>query len=240
MKKFIVYFFLCLCFFVCGCGESEMNPMSPSNGVSKLSKLYTSSVNLSNPYDVVGQAYYSLYDTYYSAKHDLSTVEAVVDTLTVMAVQDSVFVSLAPASYQFTAQTDVVAILSCDTICQDALLTTCFVSASTRNGFKAFLEDYVLLCEGSSDYSSIHNYVVAYENSILGDTLLSLPEKRLLMIATSIARHTAHAKKKKPKKNTDPEWTLLVTNLYGALDGGMRSDADAVIEALAVGILINK
>lgn len=240
MKKFIVYFFLCLCFLVCSCGESEMNLMSPSKSVSQLSKLYTSSVNLSNPYDVVGQVYYSLYDTYYSSKHDPSTVEAVVDTLTVMAVQDSVFVSLAPVSYQFTAQTDVVAILSCDTICQDALLTTCFVSASTRNGFKAFLEDYVLLCEGSSDYSSIHNYVVAYENSILTDTLLSLQEKRLLLIATSIARHTAHAKKKKPKKNTDPEWTLLVTNLYGALDGGMRSDADAVIEALAVGILSNK
>lgn len=238
MKNFIIYSLLC--FFVSSCTESTPDSISTLSVEVNYAQKTSSPINLSNPYDFLGQVYYSLYDVYYTSKHHPSTVQAVVDTLNVMAAQDSVFISLAPASFQFSAVSEVGSVLDCNSMCQGSLLPTYFSSASTRNGFSSFLDDYVLLCDGTSSYGAVHDFVVAYENVLLTDTLIPLSEKRLLLITTSIARHTAYAKKKKPKKNTDPEWTLLVTNLYGALDGGTRTDADAVIEALAVGIMSNK
>lgn len=240
MKNFIVYFFLCFWFLVSSCSESTIDSTATPAVSTHYAKKTSSPVNSSNPYDTIGQAYYSLYDAYYSSKHHPSTVQAVVDTLTIMAAHDSVFGTLAPVSFQFTAVSEVGAVLACNSTCQGSLLTSYFSTASTRSDFVAFLDDYVFLCEGTSDYGAVHDFIVAYENVLLADTFISMTEKRLLLLTTSIARHTAYAKKKKPKKNTDPEWALLVTNLYGALDGGLRSDGDAVVEALVVGIMSNK
>jgi hypothetical protein len=239
MKNFMRCFFIFSWLLVFSCSDTSMVDEFSSYDALLSAKEF-SPANTTNPYDSLGLVYYSLYDRYYSSGHIPSTITAVVDTLNMMVAKDSIFHLIAPLSYQYSGVHEVDALLNCNVSCQDGLLASYFSSPQAQADFIDFLDDYETRCLGSSTFGDLYDYVVDYEDFVQHDTILTVGEKRLLLIATSIARYTAYAKKKKPKKNTDPEWALLVTNLYGAMDGATRTDADAVMEALVVGIMRNK
>lgn len=54
-----------------------------------------------------------------------------------------------------------------------------------------------------------------------------------------MARHSAYMARKKPKKNTDPDWTILVVNIVAAADGAENGMAKSVTEGLVGGITSN-
>ena len=60
------------------------------------------------------------------------------------------------------------------------------------------------------------------------------------MTSTSILRFSAYRAKKKPKKNTDPDWLIWVTHVYGAEEGAEENEAKAIVTALVTGIVSNK
>lgn len=223
------------------CAEETTGLILVEQVSSSLYKKTVSPENIDNPYDSLGALYYDLYDAYYSSGSVPSTVAVTVDSLTVFATAHGAFMDLVgSSSYSFGMQTEVLDLLGCMPYCKDTIVASTFVTAKAKNLFGSFLNDYESACFTSSDYETIHTVVVDYEALVLVDTLFSTTEKRKFLIVSSIARYTAYAKKKKPKKNTDPEWALLISNLTAALEGAERSDADAVFGSLLAGILENK
>jgi len=95
------------------------------------------------------------------------------------------------------------------------------------------------LCETEDDYEVIYNYIVAYETIVLKSTSFTESDKRVALITTSVARHSAYYRKKRPKKNKDPEWDLMVGNIIAATDGAATGIQESVMRALIVGIAQN-
>jgi len=241
MKNKILWLIVFPLILFSSCAE-ETTGLIPAEPVS--SSLYKKTVspeNIDNPYDSLGAVYYDLYDAYYSSGSVPSTVAVTVDSLTVFATANAVFMDLVgSSSYSFGMQTEVLDLLDCMPYCKDTIVASTFVSSKAKSVFGSFLSDYETACSVSSDYADVHAVIVDYEALVLVDTEFIVNDKRKFLIASSIARYTAYAKKKKPKKNTDPEWALLISNLTASLEGADSSDADAVFGALLMGIMENK
>jgi hypothetical protein len=240
MKNTILYRLIIISLLVISCQDSTLETDVVHFNQSQYNRLKDYPANSLNPHDTLGLAFYRLYDAYYSSLHEPVSIEAVVDTLYTLALQDSVFMQIAEPNYVYDAITETSTLFNCTSICLDSYISNHFSSSTTQEELSDFIFDYMLLCQSMYDYEDVHDYITTYEDSIFQDSLLLSIEKRKLLVLTSIARYAAYAKKKKPKKNTDPEWTLLVLSLFGTLDGMERSDADAVFESLVLGIMDNK
>lgn len=228
-------------FLVYSCAEDTSAPSDASTTVSSYYRTASIAENALNPYDSLGTVYYELYDAYYSSGSVPGTFGATLDSLTVYARASSNFVKLAgSSSYSFGMESEIEDLLACTSNCVATVVSNAFETSSAISLFDSFLADYDSACSSYEDYLDVHLVVTDYEAEVLADTVLSSGDKRKFLIATSIARFTAYAKKKKPKKNTDPEWALLISNLTASLEGADSSDADAVFGALLTGIMENK
>lgn len=92
---------------------------------------------------------------------------------------------------------------------------------------------------GSADYEQVYDSVAKYEEIVLNDTALALDDRKVILTVTSIMRHAACLEKKKPKKNEDPDWLLLIGSIAAAVDGAQQGTGQAVAMAAASGVLYN-
>jgi len=113
------------------------------------------------------------------------------------------------------------------------------LSPQARNGFGLLAVEFLSKVDRGEDYDAIHGLITAYESQTLASPDHTAAEKELLLTATSIMRHSAHAKAKRPKKNTDPDWDWLTANIAGAALGAQYGKEHAVLTALKAGIMEN-
>jgi hypothetical protein len=195
--------------------------------------------NSSNPYDNIGQTHNEILQSYYEADTLPSTNSACIGRLIAQAKANPYFTQLSTQPYELRTEDRINYINDNIAACQPAIISSTLVSAQARVDMSNFLSAFFSLCDTEEDYQPIYEFIVAYENTVLNSKFDAGDKKHILM-ATSIARHSAYARKKKPKKNKDPEWALMVGNIFAGLDGSDENDQETVIRALAVGILQNK
>ena len=71
----------------------------------------------------------------------------------------------------------------------------------------------------------------------MNDVSLDEADLKILLTTTSIVRYATHHRKKRPKKNTDPEWDLLIFDMAGACSGARTSTQEAVALSVISGIV---
>lgn len=113
------------------------------------------------------------------------------------------------------------------------------MSAAAKSSLTDFVNSFIVLFDNEYNCEVLYQAVVDYETIVLKDSLLTAKDKRIILTTTSIARHSAYLARKKPKKNTDPDWTILVVNIVAAADGAEYGLAESVTEGLVAGIASN-
>ena len=120
----------------------------------------------------------------------------------------------------------------------DVVFNTSLTSGA-KSSLIAFINSLMVTFQTESNCDVLYNYVVTYEKSIVNNPALTSRDKQIILITTSVARHTAYLAKKRPKKNTDPDWTVLIGHVAAAVDGAENGMAESITMGLATGIAQN-
>lgn len=243
-------FYLCIIslFLLYSCDETtDLKSMSltPSNSISTYRTdevvYFDLPINQANPYDYVGQLHYELYQDYYATQSDsLLSFEQVLFDVEDIANKNSNLTSLAGINYSFSNVMALEQLLDCEILCLDTVLEQSSLSTLAQNKAKNFIENFNVLFENNLESAPVLEYIVQFENEIITSATLSVSDKSIILSATSIARYSTYESKRRPKKNTDPDWDSLITSLYGAFLGNENSVGDRIVASLICGITTNE
>lgn len=239
------FFNLCLIFFVlfisCTTSDSDIStPLSQKDKSFSAERLFEGNPsNVLNPYDVAGRLHLELYYSYYEGNnlpHDLATISERVVSL---ANQNNLFTSLSSIPYSYVMEDRVAYVLANGSCCHQEIIATTVESEEASNHLSYIISTVLPYCESAEDYASIYSFVTTFEESILLSKNLTSSDKQIILTTTSIIRYATYERKRKPKKNTDPEWDLMIGNIVGSIEGGSYSIEDAVVMSLVCGIVEN-
>lgn len=240
MKFFYLCILLCSLFISCSDHSDTLYENTTAQRIGPVS-IDTIPINRDNPYDAVGQVHHELLTTYYNGEGLPLTLNGIVSTTQTIANDSSSFLNLTGGvPYIFNHSNRVAYIVSQPVGLLDEVISGSIAGSEARINLKSFINSLLDACEQEEDFGVLYEYIVSYENSILQNANLSSQDRQTILITSSIARHSVYARKKKPKKDKDPEWQYMVGNIVAALDGADDSMADAVMKGLITGIVENK
>ena len=240
MKKF----YFCLIIFV---GLSCSNESNDSERKTKTFKTSTQRIgdslvfpnNYENPYNFAGEIYVSLFDAYFDSSSSATSITSIIAKVEDLSTHDVRFNSFKSPSYLPISEVQIGALLDDETIYSNAVISSSSLSSSSKISLTSFVTSLVLLYKQGATEFVLYDFVVAYELEILADTQLVESDKKTLLIITSIARQAAVRPKKKPKKNTDPDWDLMIGNIMAGVEGSSSGVAEAISWSLVAGICQN-
>lgn len=229
--------------FFIGCSSTSENEEvtgSLSNpNFYRMDAIDVSPANSANPYDKVGQIQLEVIEAYYLEPTLPNTLPNVVGQVLAKCKANSSFVTLSNSEYQFTDLSRIAYLADHSATLPSEVLAASLEVSLSQNSLGNFITALLSLCETETSFNILYDYIVSYERDVIADETLSVHDKRMILTTTSIIRYSTYARKKKPKKNTDPEWTLMVGNIYAGLEGSYSSEQDAIMKAVAVGVVEN-
>ena len=196
-------------------------------------------INSDNPFDNAGSLHNELVERYYSGKNLPSDLDSIALRVKIIADSIPALVAMQSASASNFDISIVQYMLAYPTSCASTVVSATTMSTEGKLSLSGFIDTMLLLPKNEDDYSSFYAYVCAYENDVYLDNQLTAEDRRIIQITTSIVRHSVYRKKKKPKKNTDLDWTIWIANSVGAIHGGGTGIHDAVLTAAISGIAQN-
>ena len=195
--------------------------------------------NAANPYDEAGWIHNELFETYYESLTKPTTV-GVISRVEALADSNSNFKGIKTASYHPVSAERIQYLLDHKTTCVSEVIANSTLSNSAKLSLSNFMVslDEKFAIETSCDL--LYNYVAAYEKTVVNNATFTSKDKQLILTTTSIARHTVYLARKKPKKNTNPDWTILILHIAAAEDGAEYGLAESITEGLVAGIVSNQ
>lgn len=195
--------------------------------------------NSSNEFDLAGKIHNELLTLYYEQSPLPSTAAEIASSVESIATSNNAFALLRPPSYLPLTTGQVTKMdgphYGVSQIINDSGLST--PAKASLSDFVTTIEDYI---SANENYDTVYNYCVAYEATVTADPVLTAHDKEVILTTAAIARHSAHFRKKRPKKNTDPDWDWLTVNVIGSSEGAAYGTAEAITYGLAGGIVQNK
>lgn len=224
--------------FVSCSSDSENATFDKGNTMS--SRLLTTSFkNDANPYDEVGSVYDELFDSYYTAGKLGGTVPQIITKVEAIADANANFNSLRGTVYRNVSNTRINYLLEHSTTCVNDVISSSSMSTAGKSSLTSFINFFTTYIVTEGDCEVIYQKVVNYENEVINNPLLTSNDKCIILTTTSVARYSVCRAKKKPKKNTDPDWTIFIGNIIASTEGAEYGSAEAVSMALVTGIAQN-
>lgn len=238
MKRLLFCLFFSYLFLSCQFDESIGSKVSSASHI--LSKVVVEPSHSANPYDSTGQVFSALYDLYYDKSLTIGTLDSLRYEVEMIALETSLFDYYQP-DYVSPPLSRLDSLVFHPHASLEVLLLSSSISSKLKLDFSDFFEEAVQRAENATlSYSSFHAYCVDFEESILEDHTISLYEQRVILTTCSVFRYSTFAKKKRPKKNTDPEWDLMVGNFTAAFAGALHDRGSSAVYSLIVGIYSNR
>lgn len=238
MKK--VYSGLSILIFLMSC-TTEQNPgqeYDTTNNFYKENGIVP--FNANNPYETIGQLHDELFTTYYEAEVLPTSIEEICSSVESIANANTTFNNLKEPNYQPLVPAKVEYSVQHQSTCITDIIASSSLSTGAKTNLAVFCKAFVILFDTENNAEILYGYVANYESTIVDNPSFTANDKRILLTTTSVARHSAYLAKKKPKKNTDPDWTILVGNIMAATEGAEENCAKAITLALATGIASNQ
>lgn len=213
--------------------QEESNPVS-------LKKSHPQPGNPNNPHDEAGRLHTELSEAYYETGDSDSTVSEVVTAVQKLADSSSSFNALTSPDYHPVSVAEVQHLLDHPTTSVAVAISASSMSDAAQLSLLNFVNSYLLLFDHEQSADVLYQTCIAYEDSVLKAPSMTATDKRIVLTTISIARHSTYKARKKPKKNTDPDWTIFVGNIAAGIEGAEYGTAEAVVKALATGIVQNR
>ena len=188
--------------------------------------------NSENPFDFVGAINAQLYADYYHLTSRDSSLSSVIMDVVTLAHSNASFQGLSTSPYSFKSLEQLHYILSSPS---DSLLTESVQAAVSdpqlQGEFISFIEG---ILAGANERSSISLYdeITIFEDEVSNNPSIQSDDKRVLLATTSVLRFQLSKKKRRPKKNTDPDWDLMLTTMGATVIGAKDGVQDAIILSL--------
>lgn len=195
--------------------------------------------NAANPYDEAGWVHNALFESYYEIGSKPTTVSGIISKVQALADANSNFIGIKTSAYKPISANDVQYLLDHKNTCITDVISASSLTTKAKLSLITFINSLIVVFDTETNCDMLYKFVADYEKEILNDSLLTVKDKQIMLITTSIARHTTYLAKKKPKKNTDPDWTILVGHVMAAAEGAEEDSAKAVTLALVTGIAQN-
>ncbi|WP_298152253.1 hypothetical protein [Flavobacterium sp.] len=196
--------------------------------------------NSDNAYDMAGKVYNEIFYSYYDGSSLPIGLTAIRDRVNLVSNLNPRFIACKGSLYRGVQLSKVQSILNNPLTCINDILIGTGMSIPARVSLSTFTTGILSLTAKTEDYATIYDSICNYEAAVLADPLLTAKDKKVILITTSIARHSIYCAKKKPKKNTDPDWTIFIGNIIGGTYGGDNDVAEAIETALVTGIAQNQ
>lgn len=238
MKKF--YSCLIIMTFFASCADDENSAQNINPAISNKDCVDILPAYSANPYDNAGRIYDEIFDSYYDGTARSINVQSVISDVESLANANSSFVAINVSGYHpITAER--VQYIAGRTISDVAgIIGASALTPTAKTSFSNFLLSFVALYSLETDAVKIYDSIAKYEVSIIGSNLFTENDKRVMLTTTSIVRYTSYRAKKRPKKNTDPDWIISVGHAFGTEEGAEENMAKAIVEGLVTGIVSNK
>lgn len=234
-------------FFLFSCSDtSETEVLETSNSenlhhayrfVDNVSQLLP--FNPANKFDYVGALHYELYKDFYAQVKDTLSLSQVALKVQQLANQQTEFVNHFGPTYCFTELEGVLSLLSCESSCVETVLSSSSLSVVAQEKMEIFFSNFNLLFEKNTTSEALLDYIYLFEEEVIYSTDFTTFDRSVILSTTSIARFSTYESKRRPKKNTDPEWDSLITNLLGTIVGAEQSIEDGLVASLICGIQTN-
>lgn len=196
--------------------------------------------NSDNKYDIAGRIHNELLNVYYGGSKLPTTASSIATLVDSLANLNSDFVSIKGSGYVPVPVFRIEYLLTNRDSSVTRVLNSSRLSSYAKNNFKPFLGDLEDLIENENNYEVIYAFITGFEADVMSDTVLTAHDQEVILTTTSIARFTVHMKRKKPKKNEDPDWYWLIANIVAGTDGADTGTAEAISRAVVTGIVDNK
>lgn len=235
----IIAFFIMMSTGLVSCSSDNETAISENANSNSAKLVSTLPRNDANPYDEVGLLYNELFETYYTNGNLGGTVPQIINKVQTIADASTSFNSIKGYPYHNVSSTRVQYLLEHSTTCVNDVISVSSMSTAGKSSLMTFINQFILFLDAESDCDVIYDKVVAYENVVLFNSALTDTDKRIIFTTTSVTRHSAYRARKKPKKNTDPDWTVLIGNIIASTEGAEYGSAEAATMALVTGIAQN-
>lgn len=220
--------------------DSDNGTVNVNQNVNVQSRdIIDSPLNPLNDYDLAGQIHNELLSTYFNQLNLPVNTNAIAAAVEQTAVTNPNFISL--KSHTYTAVTGQLL---------DQMLNSSFgiEQAIERSRLspmgKASLLSFITTITGyittEQEFNVVYDFSIAYEHNVHSNGTLTSHDKEIILTTASIIRHSVHFRKKRPKKNTDPDWDWLTVNIVGGVEGASHGMAESITHALAGGIAENR
>ena len=225
----------------CSSNESETID-SHSGGSTVLAQRHkdTMPFNTANAYDSAGQLHNELLSSYYENSSLPSSISGIIALTESTGSNNSSFNALKTSSYDAADANRISYLLGHPATNIQNVLQASELGATAKSSLNGFITTVLDYVADEERPEVLYDFIIDYEDSVLDHPQMSAKEKEIILITTSIARHSAHFRKKRPKKNTDPDWDWLTLNIIGAVEGAGEGKAQAISTALACGIVENR
>lgn len=235
MKFYYFYFAMALFFISC---DSSMNEQDNTANYYKTSETKEElPFNSANPFDGAGAIHNELLTSYYNHYPQPTETDSIIALFYEKAKAHSFFSTMSSSPI---LPNELDMLLKQPNIVLHDFLQSSDLSERAKISLKDYIATLLNYSDSSDDYAVIYDYITDYEHTIATDSLYSTDEKAVILNITSITRHSVYMKKNRPKKNTDPDWNWLTTNIVGATAGANGDSQKAIYTALVAGIIENK
>lgn len=250
MKKFNPIFRNLVCLLLCGfflfqsCSNDNFIKETPKelNTYSKFQSRERTEVpaNPANSYDYVGQLHNEILYSFYKQPPKKQNFISVMQRLDSIISKNDAFIDIAASGYTAPDSLKVNYILTHKIICATEVVARSGITLSAKSSLSNFISAVIALSVNEEDYEVIYSYIVSYESDVMLEPIFNTKDREVLLSVASVARYSTYAKRKRPKRNMDPDWDVLVSNIIGTVEGASENYATAVMYGLVLGILENR
>lgn len=192
-----------------------------------------------NPYDFAGMLHDELFETYYASGNLPRDFTGIINRVELIASTNTVFNEMTGLNYKPVTPARIQYILEQKNTIVSEIIASSSMTLDAKSSLTDFINALVLLFPTEFNADTLSDFVIKYETTVLANPSFTVNDKRIILITTSIARHSTCMARRKPKKNTDPDWIVFVGNIIAATEGSEESSAKAVTMALVSGIAQN-
>ncbi|MFP9114776.1 hypothetical protein ACLI1A_12615 [Flavobacterium sp. RHBU_3] len=193
---------------------------------SAKSAALSEAANPLNPYDDAGALRNAVLDGVMNGVPKGISQENLLKTVTDLAHASNGFNTFKTASFHPPTTTELDELLQSAPTLDDIVLG---FPLSTQNKVQvmAFLEG--LLDAHDVDFENLYNYIVTFENQVVGSSAYTNSEKQFILTLTSLQRYGTYYRKK-PK---DKDWDLLITGIMADAQGAGYDIASSIVYSVS-------
>ncbi len=186
--------------------------------------------NNANEYDSIGILQNHLLDIYLSANHNHTSIEEVNDE-----IQSLIFVGtgLFNSIPTHLVVDQIIDIMNSPESSLNTIISNSHLTNEAKSNLTDFIDSLLLLQD--EEYEDIYQFIIFYESSVIENRLLNNEDKRVILITSSIARHSIYYE----RNQNDKDWEVSVGNITAAVYGALEDSLTAINFSLVTGISLN-